>query len=356
MDGLLPRPCAYYGRKMQNVHAVLAFVVVATIGVGASACRHGEDDAQTPRQSTPPAERVIHGHGLGLFLPGGWRGRIVAASRTRLAPLAIGHAGSLPLAPGDDEFGTKTSARMVPDDVRIVLFEFPAEQVGTQGFRPISLPLRVTRADVGRHPAVPTGHGLARRRFAYAGRPFTLFVEFGRRDPQPGQLAVVRRILERLSIAARPEGNEAYWRPLRRPLHLPRLARGAHCPISAAGRAAPQAGATLGDGPAYPVVPPNGVASLRDDLRSGGWYLHKMMWVVHRRYSGPVLVRGRQVDNGSQLRFDRRRLPELRLPGAPAAAGRWRYYPSQTALRGPGCFAVQIDGRGFSDIVLFAAR
>ncbi len=134
------------------------------------------------------------------------------------------------------------------------------------------------------------------------------------------------------------------------------MTRGAKCPISAVGRAAPKAGVTLGDGPAYPVVPPNGVASLRDDLRAAGWYLHKMMWVVHRRYSGPVIVRGRQIDGDSQLRFDHRRLAELRLPGAPAGAGRWRYYPSYTALLGPGCFAVQIDGRGFSDIVVFAAR
>ncbi len=182
---------------MTRVHAVLAVIAAATAGLGASACQHGEDAAPvepTPPPSAAQAERVIHGLGLGLFLPADWRGRIVPAPRTATAPLAVLHAASLPLARSDDEFGTKTSARMAADDARIVLFEFPTEQVGTQGFRPISPPLTVTRADVGRHPAVPTGHGLARRRFAYAGRPFTLFVEFGRRDPQRGQLAVVRRI------------------------------------------------------------------------------------------------------------------------------------------------------------------
>jgi hypothetical protein len=134
------------------------------------------------------------------------------------------------------------------------------------------------------------------------------------------------------------------------------MRRGAPCPRSVAGRAAPGAGVTLGAGPAYPVLGPGGAASLRDDLRVGGWYLHKTMWAVRPSYPGPVLARGRQIDGESRLRFDRRRLQDLRLPDAAAAEGGWRYYPTYTAVRRPGCFAFQIDGHGFSRGVVFAAR
>jgi len=189
-------------------------LVAATVGLGVSACRHDDSRSDvgeaSSRESIAQPERVIHGFGLGLWLPPGWRGRVFAAPENATARLAVLQAATLPLAHDDDVFGSTTSARMAADDARIVLMEFPAEQVGSQGFRPITLPLSLGRADFDRHPAVPADHVLARRRFALAGRPFSLFVEFGRRQPDAGQLALVRRLLAHLTITPRPEANEAY--------------------------------------------------------------------------------------------------------------------------------------------------
>jgi hypothetical protein len=150
-------------------------------------------------------------------------------------------------------------------------------------------------------------------------------------------------------------------------LRLPHLAPGEECPRTPGGRGAPKVAITLGDGPAYPVLgmsapPPRaaGVASLRDDIRHGGWYWHKTLWAVDRRYGGPLLVRGARIDRRGPLRFgigdvevsDYQVLAELEMPAEQQV--RWRYGASSTLVRGPGCYAFQIDGSNFSDIIVFA--
>jgi hypothetical protein len=149
---------------------------------------------------------------------------------------------------------------------------------------------------------------------------------------------------------------------LRRELHLPRLSPGDECPRTPGGYRAPKVAITLGDGPAYPVlglsVPPPrpaGVASLRDDIRRGGWYWHKTLWAVDKRYRGPLLIRGARIDRPGAMRFgiDHGALRELELPAEQQV--RWRYGVSSTLLRGPGCYAFQVDGTSFSDVIVFAA-
>lgn len=46
-------------------------------------------------------------------------------------------------------------------------------------------------------------------------------------------------------------------------------------------------------------------------------------------------------------------LPELEMPAEQQL--RWCYGVSSTLLRGPGCYAFQVDGTTFSDIIVFAA-
>jgi hypothetical protein len=149
---------------------------------------------------------------------------------------------------------------------------------------------------------------------------------------------------------------------LRRELHLPRLFPSDECPRTPGGYRAPKVAITLGDGPAYPVLgmsepPPreDGVASLRDDIRRGGWYWHKTLWAVDKRYRGSLLIRGARIDRPGPMRFgiDHGALRELELPAEQQV--RWRYGISSTLLRGPGCYAFQVDGTSFSDVIVFAA-
>jgi len=90
------------------------------------------------------------------------------------------------------------------------------------------------------------------------------------------------------------------------------------------------------------------------------WGGQKVLWVSDPKYGGPILIRGRQVDGTNGIRFGLagpRLLEELAFPGHSADnwSGGWRNFPSYTRLRGPGCYAYQVDGAGFSDTIVFRA-
>lgn len=115
----------------------------------------------------------------------------------------------------------------------------------------------------------------------------------------------------------------------------------------------------FGPGPAYPTL---GSASGHAELvylptdGPDGWGGNKVLWTVPRYY-GPVVVRGRQIDGANELRFDRgptwtnRLHRELRLVGPYPELN-----PAATYLLSPGCYAYQVDGRGFSYLIVFQAR
>ena len=103
------------------------------------------------------------------------------------------------------------------------------------------------------------------------------------------------------------------WSALQRPLHLPHLARGAACPVSHADRAVhfDRFGIArgIGPGPAYPIGLAHGVLVLVPSVEGGIWAGQKVLWFVHPRYSGPVLVRGRRLDGPGLVRFGRGVVP-----------------------------------------------
>ena len=118
-------------------------------------------------------------------------------------------------------------------------------------------------------------------------------------------------------------------------------------------------GPAFGPGPAYPTLSSeDGHAALRYLVGWGykGWDGTKLLWSVPR-YTGPYIVRGRQIDGPGALRFDQgpdwswKLHGELRLVGPYALMN-----PAATFLRSPGCYAYQVDGRGFSYVIVFSAR
>jgi hypothetical protein len=86
-----------------------------------------------------------------------------------------------------------------------------------------------------------------------------------------------------------------------------------------------------------------------------GWYGTKALWTIPR-YTGAVLVRGRQLDGDSGLGFDRgpgwsnRVHQGLRLEGPEAGL-----HPAATFVRRPGCFAYQVDVLRASYLIVFRA-
>jgi len=155
------------------------------------------------------------------------------------------------------------------------------------------------------------------------------------------------------------------WRQLHRPLHLPEVAPREPCPVSPIDERVDWdstgifGGSGTGRGPAYPALG-GGDGRVYVNEPRDGWYGGKVFWYVKPEYRGKVLVRGLRLDGPGMLQFSEsspRRAPELRIgprdtiPGlAPPGS---RGVPSGTWFQAPGCYGYQIDGRGFSRVVVF---
>jgi hypothetical protein len=116
-----------------------------------------------------------------------------------------------------------------------------------------------------------------------------------------------------------------------------------------------------GEGPVFVGLGTPAVVRYAEDTRQHeGWYYYKTLWAISPEYGGKVTISGHQVDGPNQLRFNDAsgfpgtKLAELHLPAA--TGGEWRYGPSETLIRAPGCYAFRIEGEGFLDRVTFLAR
>jgi hypothetical protein len=147
---------------------------------------------------------------------------------------------------------------------------------------------------------------------------------------------------------------------LAQPLHLPTLALGAPCPHSAMRVMSAALPPALGPGPAMPTGQfVNGVLTTS---ALGALLTAHLVWVVAPSYQGPVLVRGRQLSGTGTVRFGTGSAPsagQLRLPAAggttvPGAPG-WRTWAIVISVPRPGCYGFQVDGVGFSTVILFEA-
>ena len=161
------------------------------------------------------------------------------------------------------------------------------------------------------------------------------------------------------------------WAALHRPLHVPTLSPGSSCPVSTTRPVRLDArqgtNGLAGPGPAYPSLSAPGTVEFvyppvqqQVDFYGSGWGGNKVLWWVARSYKGPVLIRGRQLDGPHLVRFDRGAPParEIRIP--PYAGAYYRIHardrPSYTRLEAEGCYAYQIDGLGFSRVIVFQGR
>lgn len=166
---------------------------------------------------------------------------------------------------------------------------------------------------------------------------------------------------------------------VRKPLALPTLAAGEPCPVSPARRFPPGAGfsyrfSAVGPGPLYLTGPASGEVDLSVGVQdgSGPWREQKVIWAIDGSYAGPLLLRGARIDAPGELRFDRyigaagygggagdsQPHASLLYPrnglGQGAASG-VQSYPSGIFVERPGCYAIQVDGEGFSETLVFSA-
>ncbi|HEU4784207.1 MAG TPA: hypothetical protein VFS83_12775, partial [Ktedonobacterales bacterium] len=116
----------------------------------------------------------------------------------------------------------------------------------------------------------------------------------------------------------------------------------------------------LGNGPVYPVgLGAEGVLEYAppQNFESGDWGGQKVLWVVSPAYHGLVLIRGGRLDGAGEVRFERGADPPavLEFDALGLDPDGWSGNPSYTRIRAPGCYAYQVDGDGFSEVIVFQA-
>jgi len=96
-----------------------------------------------------------------------------------------------------------------------------------------------------------------------------------------------------------------------------------------------------------------------DTRRRDGWYYYKTLWAIAPTYAEEVVITGNQIRGPHELRFNPgARFPghmQLRLRFPPDDSRKWRYGPSDTLIRAPGCYAFHVDGEGFRQTIEFEA-
>jgi|GEM_PF-1767788 len=158
------------------------------------------------------------------------------------------------------------------------------------------------------------------------------------------------------------------WAELRqRPLAQPSLEPGAECPVTPRKQIIPSPPALysaeygIGDGPLYPVAyyfKEGTILQLRDSMRQqDGWFMTKVRWMGAPNNEGNVLIRGHQLDGATEVRFQ---WGEVRHPASVsemtlALRNGWNEWPAATLVRGPGCYAYQVDGSNFTSTIIFKA-
>ncbi len=151
-------------------------------------------------------------------------------------------------------------------------------------------------------------------------------------------------------------------RALRRPLQLPILGPGQACPVTQGAflQTAYFAGVALGTGPVRPLgrVTASGEGELGAAPDPAGWYGFKTLWFSAPSYTGPWLIRGAQLDGTSPVIFgEQPAVSQLVVPPVATLNGEggYRTAPGGTYVRGPGCYAWQVDGTTFSYVIVFHA-
>jgi hypothetical protein len=158
---------------------------------------------------------------------------------------------------------------------------------------------------------------------------------------------------------------------LSRPLHLPGLGPGGRCPTSA-GRAVHNpyfTGIALGSGPVRVVLADTG--DLRHGrvqirgAREGSGYGIATLWFAPRTYRGPFTVRAERLGRPGQVevqpgpngqRPGRGPLIVIAGPTINTYPNGDRTVPGSTWVASPGCYAWQVDGRGFTEVIVFDAQ
>jgi hypothetical protein len=126
------------------------------------------------------------------------------------------------------------------------------------------------------------------------------------------------------------------------------------------------AGVAVGTGPIRAILATSGDVRIGDaDLDMNGvpgWRMIKTLWIVQPSYQGPVVIRVERLDGSTPVVLGGSgALPSaaapIVIPPGPTINNDngWRPAPSGTWARSAGCYAWQVDGLTFSDVIVVRA-
>lgn len=148
------------------------------------------------------------------------------------------------------------------------------------------------------------------------------------------------------SVTAPPSAPTDGQASLRaRPLKLGPLQPNSRCPVSSMKNFASPPGHKL---PGYGYGPGPVFLSGQDAWYSG----ESAIIFVAPDYSGPVVVRGRQLDGPNGIPF-RDQHGDGDISVAPGPAAQWRWWGDMVSGP-PGCYGLQADGTTFSEVIVFS--
>jgi hypothetical protein len=136
------------------------------------------------------------------------------------------------------------------------------------------------------------------------------------------------------------------------------------CPVEDVPRVrseVPAVAFAYGEGPVFiGLGTGDGVVRYTEDTKKhDGWYYYKTLWAIAPSYTGSVAITGNQVGGSNELRFNAgagfpgQKKRELRFTADDS--GRWRYGPSDTLIRAPGCYAFRVKGDDLEQNIAFKA-
>lgn len=152
------------------------------------------------------------------------------------------------------------------------------------------------------------------------------------------------------------------WSALQQvPLHIPTLAPGEPCPVAPVGQVNPNLGDALGMGPVFLVgLGKQGVVDLSGSAgMQNGLYNILALIAAPPAYAADMLARGRQMDGPSSLLFSADNGSSIfdQWKLSPANAGQssdgWLIWNTSLEVGVPGCYGLQIDSAGFSEVIVF---
>ena len=159
------------------------------------------------------------------------------------------------------------------------------------------------------------------------------------------------------SMLTSPTATPLAVRLLARPLKLPTVQPGSACPVTAIANRDVGIANPRGRGPFY----------LGGGMLKGSFPWNKTVWKLVDAAPGPVLFRGARVDGTGSLKFSgspaERSEPGVTLSSGggitatfyedvidPGSEGAFYVYPATA-----GCYALQVDGASFDDVIVITA-